>query len=57
MLKCQDCPSWDNDLGCTCKPSEITDVVCLLRHIAITLNYLVQRIDSEIDDGEEWKLE
>lgn len=55
MIKCADCPSWDKDEGCTATPSEIGDAVCLLRHIAITLNALAVSIENQLEDGEDWK--
>ena len=52
---CEQCPDWDANLGCKKEPSKISDQVCLLRHIAITLNYLTQVIETFSDEGDSWK--
>ena len=55
MVNCEKCSDYDEDFGCKKKPSEITETVCLLRHIAITLNYLTQEMIEDSDEGEQWK--
>lgn len=51
VKQCATCPHNGAD-GCDLTPSQITDAVCLLRHIAYQLNMLVWE-GGDDDDGEE----
>jgi hypothetical protein len=54
-MKCDDCEHLDKELGCKLNPSEIENNTCLLRHIAITLNYLCQELIDDSDEDNWWK--
>ena len=56
MVKCSECPKLDKELEvCSLKPSEITDEICLLRHICYAINGVYSILEEEHDSGEEWK--
>lgn len=51
-MLCKECKSFDSETKmCNKLPSEITDFICLLRHIAWAVNILIQ----DEDEGEQWK--
>lgn len=58
MMTCENCPSWDKEAE-TCKlpPSEMTSVLCILRHIAWVLDMEFINKEEERKEGEWWKNE
>ena len=55
-MKCKDCPKFDKDAGCCGEmPSELDDMICLLRHACYMLNEIHYEIMEDIDEGDSWK--
>ena len=54
-MKCADCPKFDKEMGCCGEiPSELENIVCLLRHICYSTNDIWQSLpenDKEEGDG------
>jgi len=58
MIPCANCPHLDRETeACSLIPSQITDEICLLRHIAYAINGVMRILEDEHDSGEEWKIE
>lgn len=54
---CKECPKFDKELNCCGEiPSELENIVCLLRHICYGINVIYQEIiDDENEDVDWWK--
>ena len=59
-MKCGiECKFWNRETEtCGARPTEMNDIICLLRHLCFGVNYLVVDREEELEDKEEgewWK--